>query len=175
MKKSILIAGVSGSGKSEVSRRLRALGYETHDMDGIEDLCVMVDKKSGLPTSYDNNNDLEKIEKMYWLYKKDKLEEIIANQKNELVFYCGAPNNLEEIVSLFSRVILLVASPENIRQRLIDRKDNGFGKSVEVQNYILERKEKIEKSLIDKGALMVDANRDIESVMDKVLEMSRLS
>ncbi len=173
MKQSILIAGVSGSGKSEVSRRLKSLGFETRDMDGMEDLCEMVDKKTGLPTTYDNNNDLEKIQKMYWLYKKDKLEEIIANQKDELVFYCGAPNNLEEIVSLFSKVILLIASPENIRSRLLARADNGFGKSPEVQDYILERKEKIEASLIGKGALVVDANQDIESVLANVLDLAK--
>ncbi len=173
MKQSILIAGVSGSGKSEVSRRLKALGYETRDMDGVEDLCVMVDKKTGLPTPYDNNNDLEKIQKMYWLYKKDKLKEIIANQENELVFYCGAPNNLEEIVSLFSKVILLVASPENVRSRLLARTDNGFGKSPEVQDYILERKEKIERSLVEQGALVVDANQDIESVLANVLDLAK--
>ncbi len=110
---------------------------------------------------------------MYWLYKKDKLEEIIANQEDELVFYCGAPNNLEEIVSLFSKVVLLVASPENIRSRLLARTDNGFGKSPEVQDYILERKEKIEASLIGKGALVVDANQDIDSVLANVLDFAK--
>lgn len=174
MKQSILIAGISGSGKSEVSRRLKNSGYETCDMDSMEGLCLMVDKKTGLPTPYDNDNDLEKIEKMYWLYKKDKLEELIISQKSELVFYCGAPNNLEEIVSLFNKVILLVANPDIIRQRLVDRKDNGFGKSIEVQNYILERKEKIEQSLVAQGALVVDANQDIEVVVQKVIEFSRV-
>lgn len=172
MKKSIFITGVSGSGKSFLSRELKNLGYETYDMDSIEDLCVMVDKKTGLPTPYDNGNDLEKIEKMRWLYKKDELQNLIANQSNEIAFYCGNPNNLEKILPVFSKIVLLIASPDIIRQRLATRTDNGFGKSVEVQDYILNGKEKLEKGLIEKGALVVDANQTLDQIVAEVLEKS---
>ena len=165
MRQSILITGVSGSGKSEVSRQLKILGHETYDMDSIEDLCVMVDKKTGLPTPYDNGNDLEKIQKMNWLYKKDRLADIIANQKSEIAFYCGFPNNLQEILPLFTKVILLTASPDNIRYRLVTRTDNGFGKSVEVQEHILNGKETLERELREKGAVTVSTNDSVADVM----------
>ena len=169
MKKSILITGVSGTGKSEVSRQLKAQGYETHDMDAVEDLCVMVDKKTGLPTSYDNGNDIEKMEKMLWLYKKDVLEKLIADQKNEVAFYCGMPNNLEEITDVFTQVIVLSVSPDIIRQRLNTRTDNGFGKSVEVQEYILNGKEKLENDLRQKGACIITTDRSLGEVVKEVL------
>ena len=173
MKKAILIAGVSGSGKSEVGRRLKDLGYETYDTDALPGLCVMVDKITLLPTEYDNNNDLEKIQKMKWLCKLDELENLISNQKNDIAYYCGAPNNLEEMVPLFDQVILLVASPNNIRQRLNARQDNGFGKSVEVQDHILNHKESIEKYLIEKGAIVIDADQDINLVVEEVIRKSK--
>ena len=169
MRQSILITGVSGSGKSEVSRQLKSLGHETYDMDSIEDLCVMVDKKTGLPTPYDNGNDLEKIQKMNWLYKKDRLADFIANQKNETAFYCGFPNNLQEILPLFTKIILLTASPDNIRQRLVSRTDNGFGKSVEVQNHILNGKDKLERELQEKGAFTVSTDASVIDVMTAVI------
>lgn len=170
MSKSILITGVSGSGKSEISRQLKALGYETYDMDSIEDLCVMVDKKMGLPTPYDNGNDLEKIQKMYWLYKKDRLADFIANQKNDTAFYSGFPNNLQEILPLFTKVILLTASPSNIRKRLVARTDNGFGKSVEVQDHILRGKEKLERELLEKGAIAVSADESVPQMVEDVIK-----
>jgi broad-specificity NMP kinase len=170
MKQSILITGVSGAGKSEVSRRLKALGYETHDMDSVEELCVMVDKVTGLPTPYDNSNDIEKMEKMRWLYKKDVLEKIIADQKDEIAFYCGIPSNWEEIVPLFTKVILLTAGGQSIRQRLINRMDNGYGKSVEVQDHILSGKEGVEKDLRAQGAIVVDADKNLDDVVTEVIK-----
>lgn len=174
MNKSILITGVSGSGKSEVSRQLKALGHETYDMDSIEELCVMVDKKTGLPTPYDNNNDLEKIQKMNWLYIKDRLADIIANQKSETAFYCGFPNNLQEILPLFTKVILLTASPDNIRYRLVTRTDNGFGESIEVQEHILNGKDALERDLREKGAVAVSTNDSVANVMTAVLKAASL-
>lgn len=170
MKQSILITGVSGSGKSEVSRQLKALGYETHDMDSVENLCVMVDKVTGLPTPYDNSNDIEKMEKMRWLYKTDELQKLIANQKNEVAFYCGIPSNWEEVAPLFTKIILLTASGQIIRQRLISRVDNGYGKSVEVQDHILDGKEETEKDLREKGAVVIDANQSLEDVAKEVIQ-----
>ena len=173
MKKSILIAGVSGSGKSEVGRRLKSLGYETYDTDAFPGLCVMVDKKTGLPTEYDNGNDVEKVQKMKWLCKIDELEKLISHQKDDIAFYCGLPNNFEEMVPLFDQVILLIASPDTIRQRLNARMDNGFGKSIEVQEHILNHKEAIEKSLKEKGAILINADQDINVVVNEVIDKTR--
>jgi dephospho-CoA kinase len=173
MKKSILIAGVSGTGKSEVGRRLKDLGFETYDIDSTPDLCVMVDKVTGLPTEYDNDNDIEKMERMQWLCKLEKLKELIDNQKDEVAFYCGAPNNVEEMVSSFDKVILLTTDPDIIRQRLSSRKDNGFGKSAQVQDYILDNKENIERSLQEKGAITIDSNQNISKVVEDVVTISK--
>lgn len=172
MKTSVLITGANGSGKSEVGRKLKALGYETYDIDSLLDLCVMVDKESGLPTPYDNGNDIEKMERMYWFYKVDDLRNFIATQKNDVAFYCGNPNNLREILPLFDTVILLIASPENIRHRLTSRTDNGFGKSPEVQEYILRRKEKMEKEVQESGGLVIDADQGIDAVVEEVINKS---
>ncbi|MDO8593754.1 MAG: AAA family ATPase [bacterium] len=169
MKKSILLTGISGSGKSEVSRQLKAMGYETYDVDTIYELCVMIDKKTGLPTPYDNGNDLEKIQKMYWLYKPEVLKSIIANQKNEIAFYSGWPNNLEEIVPLFTKVIVLTAVEDTIRQRLNTRTDNGFGKSVEVQDYILRGREKMENELRERGAVIINSEKSLDQVVKEVI------
>lgn len=169
MKRAIFITGANGSGKSEVGRKLQALGYESYDIDTILDLCVMVDRATHEPTVYDNGNDVEKMERMYWWYRKDKLKEFILDQKSDVAFYCGSPNNVVEIIDLFDTVMLLIASPENIRQRLSSRKDNGFGKSIEVQNYILNRKENMEKNLMDRGAISIDADQEIDKVIKDIV------
>ncbi len=172
MKKSVLITGASGSGKSEVGRKLQNLGHEVYDIDSTPNLCVMIDKNTGIPTDYDNRNDVEKIQKMLWICKKDVLQSIIKNQKNNIAFYCGLPNNYEEISDCFSDTIVLVVSPDIIIHRLIERRDNGFGKSKEVQEYILAGKTTMERFFEEKGATMIDGDQDIDRVVQEVLSNS---
>lgn len=46
MKKSILITGVSGVGKTSISQKLNEMGYRAYDMDSEPELFSMVDKKN---------------------------------------------------------------------------------------------------------------------------------
>ena len=174
MRRSILITGVSGSGKSEISHKLKDLGYVTYDIDSIEELSRMVDKKTRQPVAYDHHNDREKVEKMDWIYDKEKLKTLIANQRNEVAFYCGIPFNLDELLPLFNTVIVLIASRDIIRQRLTTRTSNDFGKTAEVQDWVLNGKEGLESGLQAKGAIAVDANQDINFVAKEILARTEL-
>lgn len=173
MKQSILITGVSGSGKSSICAELNNAGYETYDLDSMSDVAIMIDRQTKQPVlKIDHHNDAKKIQEMDWIYQEDKLRTLIADQKNEIAFYCGIPSNLNEILPMFSKIILLsVTNPDIIRQRLTNRTSNDFGKSKEVQEWVLAGKDKLEKELREKGAILVSAEIDLSDTTKTIIEI----
>ena len=67
MHKSILVTGVSGTGKSSLSKKLNDLGYKACDMDSYAGLFLMVDKQTKKPVENHDNADLEKVKAMDWI------------------------------------------------------------------------------------------------------------
>lgn len=125
MNKSVLITGVSGSGKSFICEELGKLGYKSYDIEEIDGLFNMVHKETGKITSLDmfDNQDMEVVKQHNWVCDKVKMQKLVdKNLKksvlSNVVFYCGTASNTEEIFSLFDFVILLKASEETIRKRL---------------------------------------------------------
>jgi len=136
----------------------------------------MVNKSIGKITDlneYDKHN-LECIKQHDWICNKNKLQEIISkNSKdtvlNNIVFYCGTASNTDDLLPLFEKVILLKASPETTRKRLGTRKSNDFGRTEEVQKWVLTWKDWWENHMVEKGAITIDANRDVKEIIEDIL------
>ncbi len=47
MNKSIFVTGVPGSGKSAVCEELKKLGYRAYDIEEMQGLFLMINKKTG--------------------------------------------------------------------------------------------------------------------------------
>lgn len=168
--KSILIAGISGTGKSSICGKLTKLGYKSYDIEEIEGLFTMFDKRTGKPFVDYDNYDLEKVKYHDWVCDKNKLQELVLKNKNGTTFYCGIASNTYDLLPLFDKVILLQASLEVIRKRLTERTTNDFGKTVEVQDMVLKEKDSWEKSMIEKGAIPIDANRSLAEMAGEIVE-----
>jgi broad-specificity NMP kinase len=177
MKKSILVTGVSGAGKTSLSKKLRDRGYVAHDLDDINGLFCMIDKNTKQPfINYDNDN-LQKVKEMDWVCGVDKLKSIIANEIDKVVFYCGNASNLDEIIPLFDAVVLLKANSEVTRQRLSSRVSNDFGRTKEVQDWLINGKELWENEVEKVGAIVIDANQSLDAVTSNVIKsvLSKIS
>lgn len=180
MNKSILITGVSGSGKSFLCDKLNKLGYKSYDIEEMPGLFNMINKSTGKVTSlneYDKHN-LECIKQHDWTCDKKKLQKLISknakeNVLNNVVFYCGTASNTDELLPLFDKVILLKASSETTRNRLGTRTSNDFGRTEEVQKWVLTWKEWWENHLSEKGAVIIDANRDAKKIIKDILNTIR--
>ncbi len=98
------------------------------------------------------------------------MEDLIARQEDEIAFYCGIPFNLKEILPLFKTIILLTASAEIIRQRLDTRTSNDFGKTAEVQEWILKGKDELERDMREKGAIVIPTDEGVEGVAMAVIK-----
>ncbi|HLD57821.1 MAG TPA: AAA family ATPase [archaeon] len=174
MKKSILVTGVSGAGKSAISKKLNELGYKAYDMDDFPGLFTMINQKTGEPVVGHDNSNLEKVAEMDWICDKNKLQTIISDESNQLVFYCGSASNIDEILPLFDLVILLKVSPEAMRHRLTTRTENDFGRTSEVQDWIMTWKDWWENDLQQKGAVVVDACGSLDQVVKELIKKGQV-
>ncbi len=170
MKKSVLIVGMSGVGKTSVSKKLTEMGYKAYDLDSELGLCTMVYKGTETPVVDHDNADLEKVKNIDWIYDKAKLIALITNEPSEIAFYCGSATNTDELLPLFDKVVLLTVEPDAVRHRLTTRSENDFGKTKEVQDWLLESKEEGEMELEAKGAIVINANKDLEAVAKEIVE-----
>ncbi len=169
MIKSIFITGIAGSGKTSVSTELIKRGYKAYNIEEIEGLFEMRDKRTGkLFENYDNY-DFEKVKYHDWFCNKNKLQKLIQKNKKDIAYYCGIASNNDEILPLFDKVILLQASSEVIIKRLSERKNNDFGKTIEVREMVLSGKDHFENRMKEKGAIVVDANRGLGKVADDIM------
>lgn len=171
--KKILITGVSGTGKSALSEKLADMGYVAYDTEEIEGLYKMVNKETGEEITDWDNSDSSAVEKRDWICDTKMLEKLIAKEKEDIVFYCGAASNIDEVIPLFDKVILLTASERIIRKRLFSRVSNDFGNVKEIQDLIIGWKDWWENELKEKGAIIVNAEKDLNKVATEVIKKSQ--
>lgn len=168
--KVILVTGVSGVGKSALSLKLSEKGYTAYDAEEIEELFRMFDKNTGEEMLAWDNDDPEVVKRMNWVCDVQKLKAHIANQKSDFIFYCGASSNNTEIIPLFDTVVLLTADEQILRERLSSRTSNNFGKVKEVQDMVIGWKNWFENETVDRGAITIDTNKNVDQVADEVIE-----
>jgi broad-specificity NMP kinase len=172
MNKSILITGITGSGKSAVCDELKKRGYKAYDIEVMEGLFNLVDNKTGkIVNDYDNKN-LEWVKRHDWVCNRKKLQELVRKNVKG-AFYCGTAGNLDELLSLFDKIFLLKVSPSILRKRLSTRKSNDYGRTPEVQDWIIEWKDWWENHMIENGAIVIGADRDLQEVTTDILERNK--
>jgi adenylate kinase family enzyme len=172
MKKAILITGVAGAGKSTVSAKLRELGYVSHEIETIPGLFRTVDKDSDEPFECFDEQDAEHVKKAKWICDESVLKEMITNEKSDLSFYCGTSSNIQKLLHLFTMTIVLSASPTNTRNRLTHRTSHDFGKSRDVQDWLLSWKDDWELFMKEKGAILISSDAPLIEVTEEILKIA---
>lgn len=175
MDKSILITGVAGSGKSSVCNELASRGYTTYGIEDIEGLFTVINRKTRKVFDNYDKDDVESVKQHDWICNKDKLQKLVRDNTKGVVFYCGTASNLDKLLYLFDIIILLKVSSDVLRKRLSERMSNEFGRTAEIQNWILSWKDWWENHLREKGAIIIDADRDLKEVTTDILERSKVS
>ncbi len=168
----IYITGISGSGKSSVCKELKRRGYRAYDTD-----------HDGIAFFYHNGTDkplLEKIApedrtpewraKYTWKAKREDVEKLAAEAKDELVFLCGVTNNdADELWDLFGQVFALTLDEEGLRHRIVNRTGNDFGKNPHEFADLLRWQQTASEDYKKLGAILIDATSPPEEVADEIL------
>lgn len=166
--KSVLITGVSASGKSAVCEELKRMGERAFDIERIG-LFSHISKKTGKPAKRRISDDPEKFQEYMWICNVNKLRKLIHDNDDAAVYYCGIGYNLDEIMPLFDKVVLLVASDRVTRDRLTNRTSNTFGKTKEMQEWIFSWKKNLEDHIRSYGVIEIDADQSLSKVASEIV------
>jgi len=173
MKKSILVSGIAGSGKTSVCKQLDAMGYEAYGIEDVEGMFAMYRKGTReLFTDYDNS-DPEKIKNADWLCDVSKLKELMNKQNEDTAFYCGVASNMDDLIPLFDKFTILSVSPRILHKRLSTREGtDDIGNTEESRKTVLGWKDWWEETMRDKGAIVVDAHGSMQEVAKSVVAIT---
>ncbi|OGD83589.1 hypothetical protein A2572_04805 [Candidatus Collierbacteria bacterium RIFOXYD1_FULL_40_9] len=171
-KKSYLITGVSGSGKSTVCKELKKRNFEAHDVEDIDGLFEMYHKGTNkIFEEYDNANP-EHIKGAEWNCDIDKLKKLIVAQKSEIAFYCGIASNMNEVVGLFDKFFVLKSSKVSLNNRLKNREGtDDIGNNQKGRDVVLGWKDWWEEEMQKQGGILIEANDSSENITNDILGM----
>lgn len=133
----------------------------------------MVDKETGLAIKNFDADDPDSVKQAIWICDKNKLQGLVNNNPTGIVFYCGTASNIEELLPLFDKVLLLKVGEEELRRRLSRRPSPEFGRSPEIQDWIISGKVCWEKQVSDNGAIVIDTNGNLKQVITKIVDICK--
>lgn len=159
--KRILITGLSGVGKSSVVGELRALGYKAVDTD-YEGYCAPgPDVEPPQPTAEAD-----------WVWHEARMRRLLDTEDAEVLFVSGSVPNQGQFYPDFDHVVLLSAPPETVRQRLLTRDGNDYGKAPEELEKALRDQAEFEPLLRSGADLEIDTTRPLDEVVALLLELA---
>lgn len=108
----VWVTGTSGTGKSTVSEKLRALGYAAFDAD--EGFSCWIDRDTGevvtdppcpVPEGW--------LDRYGWAIIRERVEALVEDSRCRVAFLCGSAENEADVRDLFDLIICLVIDEEH--------------------------------------------------------------
>jgi shikimate kinase len=153
--KRILLTGMSGTGKSSLIGAIRVRGFRAVDMD-----------EPGW-SEYGPDGD--------WIWREDRMRELLAAEGGEALFVCGCAANQGAFYPRFDEIVLLSAPAAVIVERLATRTNNPYGKHPDELAATLHNLETIEPLLRRSATREIDASAPFDEVLATVLGLLRPS
>ena len=165
-RRNFLIEGGSGTGKTSVCEELARRGY--HVVHGDRELAYQGDPETGAP--------MEDVTGLavhdHHLWRVDKVEALVADQREAMTFFCGGSRNFAKFVDLFNGVFVLEIDTETLARRLDDRRENewgGQGRQAERDLILGLHRTKAD---IPRGGIALDATAPLAHVVNEILTLS---
>lgn len=143
------VTGISGAGKSKVRKQLTKRGYLAYDGD---------------------ENGLTKVRDYKWHMSRSRLQELANEADTEIMFVCGTASNRYDLWDMFDKVFCLSIDQETLVHRLTTRTNNDFGKDPKDLADVLGWHKSSEHDDVDAGAILIDATKAVEDVVDQILK-----
>jgi hypothetical protein len=165
----VWITGNSGVGKSTVCAFLKSLGELAVDADW-DGYNHWIDRTSGqvvvnppdpVPAGW--------LNRFAWRISRAEVEALAARMHGKTAFLCGSVENEAEVWDLFDLVVCVVIDDETLRDRLLTRTTNSFGKHPEELAAALEHNDGAESTYRRLGATIIDGRRPPAEIADAIL------
>ena len=160
--RTVLITGMSGTGKSSVIQRLAADGYRAVDLDGPDwshVVAVAEDELTGIGGGED------------WVWREDRLRDLLADETSDVMFVSGTSPNQGDFYDRFDAIVLLSVPPEMMADRLATRTTNDFGKEPDELERIMALRDEIEPLLRRSATHEIDTTVPLDAVVAEVLRI----
>jgi dephospho-CoA kinase len=148
--KRVLLTGMSGTGKSSVVRALAARGYKAIDTD------------DGWTRPLPDGRQM---------WREDAIAELLATEDADVLFVAGCEENQVQFHPRFDHIVLLIAPPETLLQRLAGRTGNPYGKAPEERQRVLDDQQAVEPRLRRVADHEVQTTMPLDDVVTTILRL----
>jgi hypothetical protein len=163
------VTGSSGTGKSTVCALLKSRGEPAFDADS-EGYNHWVDRISGQPVADPPDPvPVGWLGRFAWRISRAKVGALAAEMGGKTAFLCGLAENEADVRDLFDLVVCLVVDNRTLRDRLLARTTNSFGKHPEELAAALGYNDRAESAYRRLGATIIDGRQPPAEVADAVL------
>src|SRR3954454_6898332 len=147
----ILLTGMSGTGKSTITRALADRGYKAIDAD---------------------DGYTEPLAGGRQRWREDAVRDLLRREDLEVLFFAGCEDNMVEFLADFDLVILLSAPVSVLVQRVTTRTDNPYGSRPGDLERIVHDVATVEPHLREIADHEIDTTASADEVVAEVLRLS---
>jgi shikimate kinase len=148
--RTVLLTGMSGTGKSTALVELGRRGFAVVDAD-VPGWSEWVPESAGAQGE--------------WLWRADRMAELLASERDRTLFVSGCSSNQGQFYDRFDAVVLLSAPAEVMLERIETRTTNNFGKTPAERDRILGDLASVEPLLRATSTHEIDATRPLDDVV----------
>lgn len=148
--RTVLVTGMSGTGKSSALAELRKRGFEVVDTDE-PGWTEWSDERAG------------------YVWREDRIAELLARDREAPLYVSGTVSNQGRFYPDFDAVVLLSAPADVLLGRIKSRTTNDYGKTAEERGLILEHLAEVEPLLRATCTHEIDATQGVDDVVAELV------
>jgi dephospho-CoA kinase len=155
---SILVTGMSGTGKSTALAELGRRGFRVVDTDTPHwsELVPAPDRPEG-----------------EWLWREDRIGDLLATNDPQTLYVSGCMSNQGKFYDRFDAIVLLTAPADVILDRVANRTTNDYGKTPVERDLILSDLASVEPRLRATSTHEIDASAPVDDVVAALIAIGR--
>ena len=153
---SVLVTGMSGTGKSTALAALGRRGFRVVDTDSPA-------WSEWIPGADE------------WLWREDRIAALLAEEADDVLYVSGCMSNQGKFYDRFDAVVLLSAPLDVIVERVANRTTNDYGKGPGELDLIRFHLESVEPLLRATCTHELDASRPLADILDALVAIGQSS